>query len=233
MKPIIQINKLSKTYLLGEHKVEALSEVSLNIHAGEFVILSGPSGSGKSTLLQLIGCLDTPTAGDVTVLDLNVNKASDRVMSNFRARSLGFVFQNFNLIPVLNVYENVEYSLLLGKRSYQKKDITDVIEQVGLGKFSHHKPNALSGGQRQRVAIARALVHKPNVLIADEPTANLDAKTSSEVLSLMTELALENNTTVVMSSHDPSLIEKSDVRQIKLVDGKLVGDEPRALSNVI
>jgi len=152
-------------------------------------------------------------------------------MSDFRAKSMGFVFQNFNLIPVLNVFENVEYSLLLGKAAYSKQDVIDVLEQVGLAEFWQHRPSTLSGGQRQRVAIARALVHKPRILIADEPTANLDAKTSAEVLSLMTDLALLNNTTVLMSSHDPSLIGRQDARQIKLINGKLVNDESVVLQS--
>lgn len=226
MNPIVQVSGLGKRYRLGETHVNALDEINLEIYPGETVILSGPSGSGKSTLLQLIGCLDTPTTGNVKVLGRDTQQQSDNSLSDFRAQYLGFVFQTFNLIPVLSVYENVEYPLLLNKDAQRKEKIMAMLEKVGLEKFAHQYPNSLSGGQRQRVAIARALVHQPKLLIADEPTANLDRKTGDLVLDVMFDLATTTNTAVVVSSHDPKIIAETDKRQIHLVDGKIISDQP-------
>ena len=226
MKPIVRVSALGKRYRLGETEVNALDGVTLDIYPGETLILSGPSGSGKSTLLQLIGCLDTPSTGSVSVLGLDTQSQSDNALSEFRARHLGFVFQTFNLIPVLSVYENVEYPLLLNRESGRKEKIMDILQKVGLEKLAHQYPNALSGGQRQRVAIARALVHQPKLLIADEPTANLDRKTGDQVLEVMFNLATTSNTAVVVSSHDPKIIAETDKRQIHLVDGVIVSDHP-------
>lgn len=226
MNPIVQVSGLGKRYRLGETQVNALDGINLEIYPGETVILSGPSGSGKSTLLQLIGCLDTPTTGNVKVLGRDTQQQSDNSLSDFRAQYLGFVFQTFNLIPVLSVYENVEYPLLLNKDAQRKEKIMAILEKVGLEKFVHQYPNSLSGGQRQRVAIARALVHQPKLLIADEPTANLDRKTGDLVLDVMFDLATTTNTAVVVSSHDPKIIAETDKRQIHLVDGKIISDQP-------
>ncbi len=226
MNPIVRVSALGKRYRLGETDVNALNGVTLDIYPGETVILSGPSGSGKSTLLQLIGCLDTPSRGSVKVLDLDTQTQSDDALSGFRARHLGFVFQTFNLIPVLSVYENVEYPLLLNKEGGRKEKIMDILQKVGLEKLAHQYPNALSGGQRQRVAIARALVHQPKLLIADEPTANLDRKTGDQVLDIMFDLATTSKTAVVVSSHDPKIIAETDKRQIHLVDGVIISDQP-------
>jgi putative ABC transport system ATP-binding protein len=226
MNPIVRVSALGKRYRLGETDVNALDGVTLDIYPGETVILSGPSGSGKSTLLQLIGCLDTPSRGSVNVLGLDTQIQSDNALSEFRARHLGFVFQTFNLIPVLSVYENVEYPLLLNKEAGRKEKIMTILQKVGLEKLAHQYPNALSGGQRQRVAIARALVHQPKLLIADEPTANLDRKTGDQVLDIMFDLATTSNTAVVVSSHDPKIIAETDKRQIHLVDGVIISDQP-------
>ena len=226
MNPIVQVSGLGKRYRLGETQVNALDGINLEIYPGETVILSGPSGSGKSTLLQLIGCLDIPTTGNVNVLGRDTQQQSDNSLSDFRAQYLGFVFQTFNLIPVLSVYENVEYPLLLNKDAQRKEKIMAMLEKVGLEKFAHQYPNSLSGGQRQRVAIARALVHQPKLLIADEPTANLDRKTGDLVLDVMFDLAITTNTAVVVSSHDPKIIAETDKRQIHLVDGKIISDQP-------
>lgn len=233
MKPIVRVSALGKRYRLGETEVNALDGVTLDIHPGETLILSGPSGSGKSTLLQLIGCLDTPSSGSVSVLGMDTQSQSDNALSEFRAHHMGFVFQTFNLIPVLSVYENVEYPLLLNKESGRREKIMTILQKVGLEKLAHQYPNALSGGQRQRVAIARALVHQPKLLIADEPTANLDRKTGDQVLEVMFDLATTSNTAVVVSSHDPKIIAETDKRQIHLVDGVIVSDQPASHLKVV
>lgn len=226
MAAIVQISQISKRYRLGDTDVNALSDVSLDIYSGESVVLSGPSGSGKSTLLQLIGCLDTPTYGNISVLGKNSQTISDNALSEFRAKHLGFVFQTFNLIPVLSAYENVEYPLLLNNIGDRKDRIMTILQSVGLEKYAHQYPNSLSGGQRQRVAIARALVHQPQILIADEPTANLDSKTGDFILQNMFDLAEKSNTVVIISSHDPRVIGDSQKRQIHLVDGVIASDRP-------
>lgn len=225
MAAIVQISQLSKRYRLGDTKVNALNNVSLDIYPGESVVLSGPSGSGKSTLLQLIGCLDKPTFGTITVLGKNSQTISDNTLSDFRAQHLGFVFQSFNLIPVLSAYENVEYPLLLNNIGDRRDRVMTILGSVGLEKYAHQYPNALSGGQRQRVAIARALVHQPKILIADEPTANLDSKTGDTIFQNMFELAERSNTVVIISSHDPRVIGDRHKRQVHLVDGAIVDDQ--------
>lgn len=221
MATLVELSNLNKRFMLGNTEVSALRSINLTIQEGERVVLSGPSGSGKSTLLQLIGCLDRPSSGSVNVLGLNSTTVSDNQLSDFRAQYLGFVFQTFNLIPVLTVYENVEYPLLLNKRPNRKDDVMSILDSVGLSEHVKQYPNALSGGQRQRVAIARALVHKPKILIADEPTANLDSKTGDTVLKLMFDLATENKASVILSSHDPRIIGLTDKRQVRLLDGEL------------
>ena len=226
MSAIVSIANLTKRYNLGATKVDALSGINLSVYAGESLVLSGPSGSGKSTLLQLIGCLDLPTQGNVKVLGKDIQKISDNELTDFRAQHMGFVFQTFNLIPVLSVYENVEYPMLLNNLKDRKERIMEMLRKVGLEKYAHQYPNALSGGQRQRVAIARALVHQPKILIADEPTANLDSKTGDTILDSMFELAATTDTVVIVSSHDPRVIQDRNRRQVCLVDGLIVSDEP-------
>ncbi len=223
---IIKFNNVIKDYVLGKTKVRALKKVSFEIKRGEFLSIVGPSGSGKTTILNLIGCIDYPTEGDVYVKNKKTTEMSDSEASEFRNRTIGFIFQNFNLIPVLNVYENVEYPLLIRKGRVTKSDkekIYKLIDEVGLKDFIKHKPEELSGGQRQRVAIARALVTEPDIVIADEPTANLDHKTSSIILELMKKMNKEYNVTFIFSTHD-ELVMKYAKRKIRLFDGEIVGE---------
>ncbi len=223
---IIKFNNVIKDYVLGKTKVRALKKVSFEIKRGEFLSIVGPSGSGKTTILNLIGCIDYPTEGDVYVNNKKTTEMSDSEASEFRNRTIGFIFQNFNLIPVLNLYENVEYPLLIRKGKVKKSDkekIYKLIDEVGLKDLIKHKPEELSGGQRQRVAIARALVTEPDIVIADEPTANLDHKTSSIILELMKKMNKEYNVTFIFSTHD-ELVMKYAKRKIKLFDGEIVGE---------
>jgi putative ABC transport system ATP-binding protein len=222
----IEVNDIRKAYDMGVSAVQALRGVSLRVEEGERVFLGGPSGSGKSTLLHIIGCLDRFDAGSVSIGGKDVVLSNDRDISDFRARNIGFVFQNFNLLPVLNVLENVEYPLMLngGKRHGQRQDLVrEMLEAVGLGSHARHFPNELSGGQRQRVAIARALVHRPRLLIADEPTANLDSATGGAIMDLMLDLSRSHGSTVIICTHNPDLLRKAE-RRITLRDGLLEND---------
>ena len=219
----IQVNDLHKRYQLGASDVRALRGVSLVIEEGERVFIGGPSGSGKSTLLHIIGCLDRFDCGSVRIGGKDVVLADDREMSDFRARNIGFVFQNFNLLPVLNVFENVEYPLILNgvKNPRQRREqVMGIIDAVGLGTHAKHFPNELSGGQRQRVAIARALVHRPSLLIADEPTANLDSTTGGTIIDLMLSLSRSHGSTVIICTHNPELLRRAE-RRVMLRDGQV------------
>lgn len=208
----VEMQAVSKSYLLGQVRVDALKEVTLNIAAKRFTVLSGQSGSGKTTLLNLIGGIDTPDSGRLVIADREMNSLNDDQCSAFRARNLGFIFQNFNLIPVLTARENVEIPLLAQRRTaaWRKQAVNDMLESVGLGDKADSLPNQLSGGQRQRVAIARALIHHPTLVVADEPTANLDSKTGKSILQLLRRLQQEHAVTVVFSSHDPQVIAEAD-----------------------
>jgi len=219
---LIFVNKVSKTYQLGKVEVKALKEVDFKVQEGEFVSVCGPSGSGKSTLLNLIGCIDTATSGTVSVLGKDVAEFSDAALSKMRNKVIGFIFQSFNLIPVLTAFENVEYPLVLQDVPKNKRFemVTTLLKEVGLTDFTKHKPDELSGGQRQRVAIARALVTAPKIVLADEPTANLDSKTGIEILNLMQKMNEEHKTTFIFSTHDPK-IEKYAKKIYAMVDGKL------------
>jgi putative ABC transport system ATP-binding protein len=201
--------------------------VSFKIEKGDFVSIAGPSGSGKSTILNLLGCIDTATEGLVLINGLETSKLNDRQITNLRHEVLGFIFQSFNLIPVLNVYENVEFPLLLARNPMSKQETRDwvkyLIEAVGLADWSSHKPNELSGGQRQRVAIARALATKPSIVMADEPTANLDSKTSQAIIDLMKRMNRELDTTFIFSTHDQDIVDIAD-HVIRLQDGLIVQD---------
>lgn len=227
---IVKLQDVKKTYPLGKTEVHAVKGVSFAIRKGAFISIVGPSGSGKSTILNLIGCIDTPTAGTVTINGVATGSLRDRELTALRHKSLGFIFQSFNLIPVLNVYENIEFPLLLGKSRVNKGEtrqwIEHLMETIGLTQFWKHKPSELSGGQRQRVAIARALVSKPDIVLADEPTANLDSKTGKTIIELMRKMNRELNTTFIFSTHDAEIVGIAD-HVIRLQDGLVVEDSPR------
>jgi len=222
---IICLDAVNKVYFLDEVEVRALNNISLEIHAGDFVSIAGPSGSGKTTILNLIGCVDKPTSGKVTVNGQATSDLDDDSLTELRHRSIGFIFQTFNLIPVLNIRENVELPLLLDgfskeeERIEREKWVDFLIESVGLQDRMRHKPAELSGGQRQRVAIARALVMKPAIVLADEPTANLDSATGESILRLMRRMNEAFGTTFIFSTHDPDIVEEAD-HIIRLKMGK-------------
>ncbi len=221
--PVVVFENVSKSYQVGEVSVPALSGISLKILKGRFSMVLGPSGSGKTTLLNMISCIDVPTEGTIAVCGENVAKMSDNEISEFRAKYIGFIFQNFNLIPVLSALENVEYPLtLLGMKTSERRGKSmSILESVGLSDHAQHRPNQLSGGQKQRVAIARALVKGPILVLADEPTANLDTKTGASIIDLMHQVQKRYGATFLFSTHDPQLISHAqDVFSIR--DGKLI-----------
>lgn len=224
---IVELNNVTKIYPLGKTEVHALRGVTFSIAKGEFTSIIGPSGSGKSTILNMIGCIDTPSSGEVIIGNVGTNGLKDKALTKLRHKSLGFIFQSFNLIPVLDVFENIEFPLLLGKqletKEEQKAWLDYLIEAVGLSDWRHHKSNELSGGQRQRVAIARALATKPDIVMADEPTANLDSVTSEAIMELMRKMNQELDTTFIFSTHDPDVVNIAE-HVIKLQDGQIVED---------
>ncbi len=222
--PIVEVIDASKKYPLGKQEVVALSDITLEIYRGEFLALAGPSGSGKSTLLNLIGCIDTPTSGRVRIKGEDVQGKDVDELADLRLDTLGFVFQTFNLLPVLTAEENVEYPLLQKKdidRAERKQRVQKALEEVGLARFARHRPNEMSGGQRQRVAIARALATRPEIILADEPTANLDHQTGAEILALMRNLNERDGVTFVFSTHDPRVMEMAN-RVVQLTDGRII-----------
>ncbi len=223
---IIQIKNLKTDFPMGKGVFTALQNVNITIKMGEFLGLIGPSGSGKTTLLNIIGSLDICTEGEVTVLDKNVSTLSQIEAANLRSVSLGFIFQTYNLLPVYTVFENVELPLLLLKQpqSERKKAVEDALEWVGISDKTNSRPAQLSGGECQRVSIARAMVKKPKIVLADEPTANLDAENSHHILQTMESLNSELNTTFVFATHDEKVIQYLQ-RKISLVDGQVVNDE--------
>ena len=221
MSEVVSVKDVSKTYRLGTQTVTALADVCLTVHGGEFMAVAGPSGSGKTTLLNLIGCLDTPTSGEVEIDGECASALSAGRRADLRARKLGFIFQTFNLIPVLTAWENVEYPLLIHRRGGDVAGrVRAALAQVGLGERTRHRPSELSGGQQQRVAIARALVGEPSLVLADEPTANLDSATGREIVDLMRRLNRERGTTFVFSTHDPRIMSAAD-RVVEISDGRL------------
>ena len=225
MAAIVSIQDVVKEYQLGKVTVPALRGVSLEVHPGEFISIAGPSGSGKTTLLNLVGCVDTATSGVVSVAGQDTAKLSERALTDLRLHTLGFIFQSFNLVSVLSVFQNVEFPLLLQRkytRAEREKRVLELLETVGLGKHVHHRPNELSGGQRQRVAVARALVTKPQIVLADEPTANLDSQTGNNILELMKKMNKEQGTTFIFSTHDPKVLSHAD-SVVELADGKVLG----------
>jgi putative ABC transport system ATP-binding protein len=225
--PICELREVTKTYGSGPSQVHALRGVSLSIEPGEFTVFCGPSGSGKTTLLNHIGCLDAPSAGELVLQGRPTRALSSRELSHLRADKIGFIFQSFNLIPVLSARENVELALELAGRQHDREAAaTAALAQVGLAGLEHRRPNQLSGGQQQRVAIARALVKKPLIVIADEPTANLDSENGEQVLATMARLNRDLHTTFLFSSHDPMVISHGR-RVVTLKDGKVVSDQRR------
>ena len=222
--PIVQLRDVHKKYPLGKTEVHAVRGVSFDIEQGDFISIAGPSGSGKSTILNLIGCIDTPTSGAVYIEGTETAGLSDQDITTLRHKVLGFIFQSFNLVPVLNVFENVEFPLLLGKIETTKQERTEwidhLVDSVGLADWRRHKPNELSGGQRQRVAIARALATKPKIVLADEPTGNLDSATGESIIELMKRMNTQMETTFIFSTHDPSIVGIAD-HIIRLHDGEI------------
>jgi putative ABC transport system ATP-binding protein len=219
----VRLTNVVKNYQVGTEQVHAVRGVSLTIPEQRFSMLVGPSGSGKTTLLNLIGCIDAPTSGTVEIAGQNVARLGDNALSDFRARRVGFIFQGFSLVPVLSAYENVEYPLLLtGMPAAERRRATmAMLEAVGLTAQRRQRPNELSGGQKQRVAIARALVKKPEIVLADEPTANLDSQTGASIISLMRKMQTESRTTFIFSTHDDHLISHAD-EIFTIRDGELL-----------
>ncbi len=227
MSSLISIRDVVKEYSLGATVVQALRGVSLEIEKGEFISIAGPSGSGKTTLLNLIGCVDTASRGDVLVAGQNTARLSERQRTNLRLNTLGFIFQSFNLVSVLSVFQNVEFPLLLQNTlsgAERKARVEALLDQVGLLSHQKHRPNELSGGQRQRVAIARALVTQPLIVLADEPTANLDSQTGEAILDVMKRLNQRNGTTFIFSTHDHRVMRHANA-VIRLADGMVLGRE--------
>src|SRR6266542_2808586 len=221
---VVRIENVSKYYNLGNQRVDALNDIDLIVEEGEFLAIAGPSGSGKSTLLNLIGCIDTPSSGNIYIAGKQVANHTPDQLADLRARTIGFIFQTFNLLPVLSAEENIEYPLLQFKElsaAERQRRVRRYLEVVGLSDFAHHRPNQLSGGQRQRVAIARALVVHPKIILADEPTANLDHKTGGRILRLMRRINRQTGTTFVFSTHDQRVIDMA-IRRVDLEDGEIV-----------
>jgi putative ABC transport system ATP-binding protein len=225
-KETVCLKDVYKTYPLGKTEVKALQGVSFSIAQGEFATLAGPSGCGKSTLLNLIGCMDTASGGEVYLEGTPLSPLSDKQLTALRLNKLGFIFQSFNLIPVLSVYQNVEFPLLIQgnhTRKEREQKVEGFLAEVGLAAQAHQRASELSGGQRQRVAIARALVTSPKVVLADEPTANLDSENGTKVLELMQNLNKQQGTTFIFSTHDPQVMSYAS-RMIKLKDGKVISE---------
>ena len=220
---IVSLNQVHKSYALGETRVHALRGVDLQLHRGEFTALVGPSGSGKSTLLNILGCIDEPDSGTVLFDGTDAGKLSDDARSRLRNHKVGFIFQSFNLVPVLDVHENIELPLLIHpdlKPAERRERVKAAIADVGLEEFTHQVPDKLSGGQRQRVAIARALITQPLLVLADEPTANLDSVTAHKIIDLMLELNARRKVTFLFSTHDEKLMSRV-ARTLHLQDGAL------------
>jgi putative ABC transport system ATP-binding protein len=224
MEPIIELIDIKKEYKIGTEEIHALSGVTLNIFKNEYVALMGPSGSGKSTLMNMLGCLDSPTSGEYILNKLAVAQMSDNELAEVRNKQIGFVFQTFNLLPRSTTLENVMLPLVYAgiEKSKRQEMATKVLEQVGLGNRMTHRPNELSGGQRQRVAIARALVNNPAIILADEPTGNLDSKTSVEIMGLLEDIH-KNGNTIILVTHEEDIAAHAH-RIVRLKDGKVESD---------
>lgn len=223
---VLKTENLTKTYGLGDNKVTALNNANLSMEQGEFAAIVGTSGSGKSTLLHMLGGLDRPTSGKVLVENKDIFSLRDEALTIFRRRKIGFVFQSFNLVPTLNVYENIVFPIQLDGNDVDEQFVSEVIHFLGLEDMKNRLPNQLSGGQQQRVAIARALATKPTIILADEPTGNLDSKTSQDVLSLLKVTGQKFSQTIVMITHNEAIAQLAD-RIIRIEDGKIIkGGEP-------
>ncbi len=219
---MIQVEQLGKIYQLGRHELAALRDVSFEIESGEYVAVMGPSGSGKSTLMNLLGCLDLPTSGKYRLESTDVQDLNQDQLAGVRNKRIGFVFQNFNLLPRATALENIELPLLYGRVPNPREIALDALDKVGLADRAKHRPNELSGGERQRAAIARALVNKPAIILADEPTGNLDSKTGEEIMGIFSDLN-RDGTTLILVTHDP-IIAGHARRTLKMQDGLLVDD---------
>ena len=224
MKAIVSVKDAVKNYTLGNVVVPALRGVTLDVVEGDFIAIAGPSGSGKTTLLNLIGCVDTPTSGTVEVEGKDTRRLSERQLTTLRLHTIGFIFQSFNLVSVLSVFQNVELPLLLQRQlsgPERAKRVMELLDKVGIREYARHRPSELSGGQRQRVAIARALVTRPGIVLADEPTANLDSVTGQHILDLMKELNRTEKTTFIFSTHDQQVMNHANAI-VRLADGRFV-----------
>jgi putative ABC transport system ATP-binding protein len=224
MQPLITIKDLGRKYVIGAETIHALKSVSLTINKGEFVALMGPSGSGKSTLMNLLGCLDTPTKGEYILNGINVSEMSESELATVRNKEIGFVFQTFNLLPRSTAQDNVALPLIYAGIKKKDRDTRSIqaLENVGLGNRVHHKPNELSGGQRQRVAVARALINNPSIILADEPTGNLDTKTSTEIMGLIEEIHSKGNTIIIVT-HEEDIAQHAH-RIVRMRDGLIEED---------
>ena len=222
---MIEIKNLSKTYLLGKIPVHAITDISVRINPGEFVAIMGPSGSGKSTLLNLLGCLDLPSSGTYFLEDFNIKSLKPNKLAEVRNKRIGFVFQNFNLLPRASALENVELPLIYGRIKNSRKIALEALKSVGLSERSKHRPNELSGGERQRVAIARAIVNKPAIILADEPTGNLDTKTGKDIMDIFSRLN-DEGTTIIIVTHERDIAGLTN-RTIEMLDGNIDQDISR------
>lgn len=223
---ILEVTNLSKTYGTGETQVKALDNVSLSVESGEFVAIIGPSGSGKSTLLHILGGVDVPTSGSVVINGVDISNLDETALAIFRRRQIGLIYQFYNLIPILTVKENLTLPLLLNGRKPDERVVDDLLKTLGLTERVNHLPNQLSGGQQQRVSIGRALINNPALMLADEPTGNLDSENSREIVSLLRKFNKENNQTVIIITHDERIAMSAD-RVISIEDGKITRDEVR------
>lgn len=223
---LLELKGVEKIYQQGKIDVRALRGIDLTVEKGEFTTVFGPSGSGKTTLLNMIGCLDKPTKGQIIFDGSRLNDMTKKDLALVRRHNIGFIFQSYNLIPVLTAYENVEFAIRLTDANDKeiREKVMDILESVGLGDMINRRPNELSGGQKQRVAIARALVKEPKLVLADEPTANLDSKTSDEVLEIMVKMNEEHHTTFIFSTHDPQVMDYAN-RLIEIRDGEISRDK--------
>jgi len=228
MQILLNLLNLNKDYEDGKIVVHALKDINLEVEKGEFTAIAGPSGSGKSTLLNLIGCLDKPSSGKIFISGIDTSTYSKKELANIRREKIGFVFQSFNLIPILTAFENVAFPLsLLGQNGdLIERKVKSILGDVGLDGLENRYPRELSGGQQQRVAIARSLVKEPSIILADEPTANLDSATGADILNLMKELNEQKEATFIFSTHDPAVIDRAK-RVVRLHDGQISSDERR------